>query len=332
MKNFTVWMGTSLLLSAVFFGLLAGCSTGSTSTPAPAPPPPEPPGKTSTALAYPMTVTDQLGRTVRLEAAPQRIISMAPSNTEIVFALGLADRLVAVTDFCDYPPEAEDKPSIGGFSTPNIEEIVANGPDLVLATQRHEDKIIAELENKGLTVLALDPKTVDEVIEAIELMGAATGEEEKAQALADDMRGRIKAVTDKTSILTSEQRPKTFYVLWHDPLMTTGTYTLQDELIRKAGGVNIAAEVDEYADINLEAVVAADPDVIIAGTSHGSAEEQTFLYIKEETRLRDTGAVRNDRIFAVDGNLTSRPGPRIVDGLEWMAHFIHPEMFGPPGG
>ena len=140
-------------------------------------------------------VTDQMGRIVKLGKDPERIISLAPSNTEILYALGLADRVVAVTDYCNYPPEAEVKPTIGGFSTPNMEEIVALSPDLLLATSIHENKIIPQLENRGLKVLALNPKTIDGVLEAILLTGKVAGVEEYASELAVEMRQRIEEPT-----------------------------------------------------------------------------------------------------------------------------------------
>jgi iron complex transport system substrate-binding protein len=276
---------------------------------------------------YTIEVTDQLGRVVKLEKVPQRIISLAPSNTEIIFALGLEDRLVAVTDYCDYPPEAKDKPSIGGFSTPNIEEVISLSPDLILATSRHENKIIPHLEERGMTVFALNPKTMDEVMAAITLAGQVTGKEERALELVTDMQRRIKAMTDMTNGLPSEQRPKVCYLVWHDPPMSAGSGTLQGELIEKAGGTNIAQELTDYADLSLEEVIAADPQVMIAGVGHGSDETLTLQFFRTEPRLRDTEARLKGQIYGVDGNIVSRPGPRIVDGLEAIARFIHPEIF-----
>ncbi len=276
----------------------------------------------------PIEITDQLGRTVKLDGIPQRIISLAPSNTEILFALGLADRVVAVTDFDDYPPEAKEKPSIGGFSTPSIEEVVALSPDLILATSIHEKRIIPQLEAKGMTVFALNPQTLDEVLEAIILVGKITGQEEAASGLVAEMQDRIKAVTDRTVALPEAQRLKVFYLVWHDPLMTAGSGTLHDEIIRQAGGTNIARDLTGWAAISLEAVIQANPEVMIAGVSHGTGENLNFQFITTERRLRNTDARRNNRVHGMDGNLTSRPGPRIVDGLEKFAEFIHPELFG----
>jgi len=282
---------------------------------------------TQRTTASPMEITDQLGRTVKLDKVPQRIISLAPSNTEVLFALGLADRIVAVTDYCDYPPEAKQKPKIGGFSNPNIESIIALSPDLILAASIHEKGVIPQLEEKELTVFALTPKTMDEIQQAITLVGSITGKEKEAAALVDDMKKRIKAITDKTSGLTALRRPRAMYLVWHDPLMTAGAKTLQDELIAKAGGLNIAQGLTDYAKISLEAVIQADPEVMIAGVGHGSGEDLTFQFLNTESRLKDTAARRNNRVFGVDANQVSRPGPRAVAALEELAKFIHPELF-----
>jgi len=275
----------------------------------------------------PIEVTDQLGRVVKLERMPKRIISLAPSNTEILFALGLADKLVAVTDYCNYPPEAKEKPSIGGFSTPNIEEVVAHSPDLILATSIHETRIIPQLEGKGLTIFTLDPKTLDEALESITLIGEVTGKGEEASRLVAGMRNRIKAVTDKTDNLPEAQRLRVFYITWHDPLMTPGSGTRHNELIRMAGGTNIARDLTGYATISLEAVIEANPQVIIAGVGMGSGKDLPFQYVKTEPRLRNVDARINNRVYSIDVDLAGRPGPRITDALEKFAEFIHPELF-----
>ncbi|MEE8413733.1 MAG: ABC transporter substrate-binding protein [Dehalococcoidales bacterium] len=272
-------------------------------------------------------ITDQLGRTVKLEGIPERIISLAPSNTEILFALGLGDRVVAVTDYCDYPPEAKTKPSIGSYSTPNIEEIVALSPDLILATSIHEGEIIPKLEKAGLTVLALDSLTIDEVLAAITMVGKVTGKGEEASRLTAEMRDRIKAVTDKTRNLAESERPRVFYSVWHDPLMSAGAGTFQADLIQKAGGANIAGELTGWETISLEIVITANPEVMIVGAMTDADADANFLFITNEPRLENTDARRNSLVYAVDANVTSRPGPRIVDALEWFAVLIHPELF-----
>ena len=298
------------LATLILLSLLLACT---------APPPPATPPE--------MVVTDQLGRQVSLKTTPRRIISLAPSNTEILFALGLAERVVAVTDFCNYPPEATEKPSIGGFSTPNIEEIIALSPDLVVATSIHDKKVIPQLEAQGITVVALNPKTIDEVLTAITLVGRITGAEEAAAAVVTPMQQRIKSITDKTKGLPPEQRPATLYILWHDPLMTAGAGTLPQALIDRAGGTNIGYEIKDYGDISLEAVIDADPAVIIAGIGHGTGADAPLQYAQNEPRLKDTTARRQGNIYAINSDLPSRGGPRIVDALEQFARFIHPEAF-----
>ena len=305
-----------LIISAFMMVFLGAC--------APIAEKPAPPGQSGP--AFPLDVTDQMGRQVSIEKIPQRIISLTPSNTEILFALGLADRVVAVSDYSDYPPEAKEKPSIGGH-TPSLEEIIALSPDLILATDIHKEEVIPRLEELGLTVLALVPKTVDGVLDAITLVGEVTRQKEEASMLVAEMQNRIRAVTDKTDGLPEGQRPKVFFAVWHDPLMAPGSGTFQDDLIDKAGGTNIARNLTGWVTISLEAVIAANPEVMIAGVGEVNAEDVILQFIRTEPRLRNTDARRNNRVYGVDTDLVSRPGPRIVDGLEQLARMIHPELF-----
>ncbi len=272
-------------------------------------------------------ITDQLGRVVRFEKVPETIISIAPSNTEILFALGLGDRVAAVTDYCDYPEEAKTKTSLGSYIKPSMEDIVAISPDLILATAVHEAEVIPALEKVGLTVFALDPKTIDEVLESIILVGEITGKQEEAAQVVSGMRSRMKAVTDKTDKLADTERPRVFYAVWYEPLMSAGSGTFQDDLIGKAGGNNVAGNLTGWITIGLETVVKANPEVMIAGVNYINIGDLNFQFIDTEPRLRDTEARLNGRVFEVDSDLVSRTGPRIIDGLEKLAEFIHPELF-----
>jgi len=275
-----------------------------------------------------ITVTDQLGRTVTVAPDPQRIISIAPSNTEILFALGLADRIVGVTSYCNFPPEALDKPRIGDFATPNIEEIVAAAPDLILAASIHESTVVPQLESRGLTVVALSPDNLAEVLEAITLTGKITGKDAEAAAVVSGMEDRIKAVTDKTGSLSEAKKPRVFYVVWHDPLMTAGANTFTDELICQAGGTNIAHELEGYPDIGLETVIAADPQVMVAGVGMGEGQDLPLLFLTEEDRLKDTSARRDNRIYAINMDIIGRASPRLVEALDEFARILHPSLFG----
>ena len=305
MRNKLCWFGSLYLILIMFLNFLAACTY-----------------PTEKVISFPIEITDQLGRVVKLDRIPQRIISLAPSNTEILYALHLEDRLVAVTEYCDYPPEAKEKPSIGGFSTPNIEEMIALSPDLVLATEIHEASIIPVLEGKELTILALDPENLDEVLEAITLVGETTGKEEEASQLVTDMKRRIKAVTDKTGDLRDDQRPRVFHLAASYPgeLWTGGRGTFINEVINMAGGINVAKDTEGWGEFSLETLVIWNPQVITLTTDH------YFQWVKTEPRLKDTDAVKYDRVYQIDRDLI-RPSPRIVEAVELFGKLIHPEMF-----
>jgi len=304
-------LATLCLVLAILASLIVAC----------APPAEEAP-------TFLLEVTDQAGRVVKLEKIPERIVSLAPSNTEVLFALGLGDKVVGVTEFCNYPEAAKAKPKIGGYSTVDLERTVAIEPDLILATNIHKDEIIPVLERLGLTVLTLDPKTLDEVLEAITLTGKCTGKQEAASQLVAEMRNRIRAVTDKTDNLSEAQRPRVFYVMWHEPLRTVSSHTRIHELIGLAGGVNIAQDLGEgYPTISLEAVIQANPQVIIAGGGMGEGADLPFQYANTESRLKNTDARINNRVYEIYTDLVGRPGPRFVEALEQLAEMIHPELF-----
>ena len=275
----------------------------------------------------PGNVVDDLGRTVNIGQIPQRIVSLAPSNTEILFALGLGDRVVGVTEYCNYPEEAKAKPKVGGFSTVDIERVVYLEPDLVLATRIHSKTAIPALEKLGLTVLALAPVSLDEVMSNINLVGKITGQDKLASQLVGDLRKRIEAVANKTQDLALNQRPRVFYLSWHDPLWTRGKDTWADEIISKAGGQNIAYDISGDKTIDLETIIHRDPQVIIASVGMGSGEDLPWQYVRTEPRLKTTEALLNNRVYKIDSDLTARPGPRIVEALEQIAQFIHPELF-----
>jgi iron complex transport system substrate-binding protein len=262
-----------------------------------------------------------------INAVPQRIVSLAPSNTEILFALGLGDKVVGVTEYCNYPEAAKTKPKVGGFSTVDIEKVVSLRPDLVLATQIHSKTIIPALEKLGLTVVALTPSSLTGVLDSITLVGEITGQDKEASELVKDLSTRITAIADETQKLSTDQRPRVFYVTWHDPLMTAGTGTLSNDVISQAGGQNIASDITGDKTIDLETVINRDPEVIIVSIGMGTGEDLPWQYIKSESRLKNTQALLTDRVYKIDGDLIHRPGPRIVEALEQMAQFIHPELF-----
>ncbi len=273
-------------------------------------------------------VFDDLGRLVAINGTPQKIVSLAPSITEILFALGLGDRVVAVTDYCDYPPEALEKEKVGGYATPDIEKIVALNPDLILVAHGTPMEVINTMVGLGLTLFGIKSTDLDDVLNDIRTVGEITDKEVEAQALTSEMAVGIQAVTDQTEEL--EQRPKVFYLLWGgegSALWTAGSGTFIHELIEKAGGVNICGNITGYPIISIEEVIARNPEVIITSSWPG-----VYEWAMNETALNATNARQNNRVFVCDDNLAQRPGPRLVEGLEWFAYFIHPEIFEEPEG
>jgi len=269
-------------------------------------------------------IVDDLGRLVAINGTPQRIISLAPSNTEILFALSLGDKVVGVTDLCNYPPEALNKTKVGGYYGPDIEKIIALQPDLILATDFHRFELIPTLEEQGFTVFAVAPQTLDDVLKSIQKVGKVTGKEEEATELVNDMQSKIEEIQELTQGLG--ERPQLFYVTWHNPIWTVGRNTWIDDLIWIAGGNNTFSQYFESgAMVEIEWVLFCNPEVIIT-----SSWPDVYEWAMNSTELEVTAARQSGRIYQSNDDLVQRPGPRLVKGLEWFAYFIQPEIFEEP--
>jgi len=268
---------------------------------------------------------DDMGREVSIDKAPQRIVSHVPSITETLFALGLGDRVVGVSDYCDYPEEAKLKTSVGNYYNPSIEAIVAQAPDLVL-TDGHSESI-EDLKPLGINFFVIDPKDIDGILEDIELLGKITGVESEAKALVSEMSSRF---TQIASQVQGAPRVRVFYVFDATDLnnpWTAGPGSFADALITMAGGENIAAKAQgAWVQLSIEQLVSADPEVILIDASMGTAivsQEELMAH----PAWQGLTAVKQGRIQLVDGDLVNRPGPRIIQGLEEIAKAIHPELF-----
>jgi ABC-type Fe3+-hydroxamate transport system substrate-binding protein len=273
---------------------------------------------------FPLTIADDLGRSTTIKSKPERIISLAPSNTEILFALGLGDKVIGVTEYCNYPEEAKEKKKIGGYVTPNIEKIVALQPDLVLAAHGLPIEVIDALERYNLTVVGLHPKNLDDILYDIRLVGEITGQSDNASVLVANMAQKIEATEEGMKELNYEEKPTVLHIIWHDPIWVAGRGTIEDELIRKSGGINVAP-VEGYRTISLEEVIKIDPEIIItpSGTGMGFAKTNfTYEYIIGEPRLSGVDAVTNNRVYVIDADIISRAGPRIVDALEEIKSIV----------
>ncbi|MBT0159650.1 cobalamin-binding protein [Candidatus Bathyarchaeota archaeon A05DMB-2] len=294
-------------------------------------------GQTSAQLETLHNLIDDTGYKTSLDAIPNRIISMAPSTTEIVFALGLDDKVVGVSNYCDYPYNfsawiaAGNMTSIGDFSNPNMEVIASLEPDLIIATGGVQGPTIATLRDLGYKVLVLNPANISGVLQNIELVGNATGKTSEAKALNDNIESRINSVVNKVASATS--KPKVYYEVWYDPtsLWTAGGKAWQNELIEKAGGVNIFADQNlEYFQSSSEAVISRNPDVILL-PEEGMGKGEPFWVSLDAVKARpgwsSISAVQNNRLVTVDSNTIARAGPRVADIIEDLAKAFHPELF-----
>jgi iron complex transport system substrate-binding protein len=298
-----------LAIMAGLITLAAGCT----------PPTPQ------TAAPQPVVVTDSRGQEVRLTSDVQRIVSLAPSNTEILFALGLGDKVVGVTNFCDYPEEAKAIEKVGDAMSMNVEKIISLSPDLILAIEGMPE-VMAKLEEVGLPLVVLQPTDLPSIYETIELVGRAAGAEEAAQALVASMRQRVDAIGAKTS--AAQSRPKVFYELdATDPAKpyTPGSGTWHDAFIELAGGINIAGTLDmAWVQFSTEEIIAQDPDLIMLGDANYGVSAEA---VAQRPGWDVISAVQEGAIYPIDDNTISRPGPRVVEGIEALARIIHPELF-----
>ncbi len=288
----------------------------------------EPSAPTSTPALEPIKITDGLGRSIELAAPARRIISIAPSNTEILFALGAGQQVIGREEMSDYPAEAKAVTSIGSvFQKMNTEAIVELNPDLVLAAEINSPEQVKALEDLKLTVYYLpNPKTFDDLYANLETVGKLTGRSAEAAKLNEVLKTRYDAVIKK--VAETPEKPAVFYEIdATDPTKpyTSGPGTFIDLVIRLAGGKNIGAELkDAFAPISAEELVQQNPDIIVLGDAlYGVTPES----VAQRPGWGALNAVKGKRVFAFDDNLISRPGPRLIDGLEQMAQLVHPELF-----
>jgi iron complex transport system substrate-binding protein len=283
----------------------------------------------ATGAFVPMKFTDSVGREVEIKDPPARIVSLAPSITESLYAIGAGSLLVGRTDFCDYPQEALALPSVGGFdsSTISIETIVALDPDLVIGGSIYQADLAESLAKAGIPVFIMEPRTVEEIMDSLQTLGRVTNHAADADTLVAGMQSRIDAVAQVVNGIPQAERPTVFYEVWADPYMTTSNQTYIGELIKMAGGVNIFADLKEdYPTISAEEIIARDPRVILGPSNH--ADQLTGEAIMAREGWSNIAAVKSDRIYIVDGNIVSRTGPRVVDALEDIIRDLYPDKFG----
>jgi iron complex transport system substrate-binding protein len=278
-----------------------------------------------TASAQARTIPDMLGRPVTIPDGPLRLVSLSPSLTEIVYALGREDWLVGVTDFCDYPPAARGKPRVGGTISPNLERVLQVRPSLVLATAEGNPRdLVGQLTRVGIPIFALKPDGYAGILDAIRLLGRLLQAEAPAAALVramDEQASRIQRA------VAGRPRPRVLYLVWSDPAIAAGPASFIHDLIRIAGGENVVTErTVPYPRVSLEEVVARAPEVILVARHLEAMDRPAVITL--DAAWQAIPAVRSDRLVPVPGDTIHRFGPRVVEGLGHIAKAIHPEAFG----
>jgi iron complex transport system substrate-binding protein len=285
-----------------------------------------------------VSVTDDNGFTTEFETVPQRIVSLAPSNTQVLYAIGVGDRVVGVTDYDKYPYDfsawiaAGNMTSIGGFSTPNLETVASLNPDLILAANIH-DSLLSNLRGLGYKVLTLNPHDVDSVFNDILMVGKATGADQAATTLVNSLTAEMNEIADKIAASNSV-KPLVYYEVWYPPLMSAGSTSFINDVITRAGGINIFEnESQQYPTVSSETIVQSNPTVILLPTNMGATDEPAFYGSVDQVKARPgwsvISAVQNNRVAIVNGDLFAEAGPRIVEQIEAAAKALYPEIFNP---
>ncbi|MDA3809482.1 MAG: cobalamin-binding protein [Spirochaetaceae bacterium] len=263
-----------------------------------------------------------------LESYPQRIISLSPSTTETLFAIGAGDQVIGVTSYCDYPAEAATREIIGGFSanTISIETIISLNPDLVIAGVSAHQPIAETLKSAGIPVLSIEPKSVEEIKAVIEELAIITGHKEQGKLLSEDITNRINYVTDRLSTLGEKNKVKVFYEVWDAPLMTAGPNSFTGQLISYGGGNNIFSDVEgEYPQVSSEELISRNPQAILSSDTHG--DMLTIEAMGSREGWKNIDAFKKNNVILLDGNIVSRPGPRVIDAIEMIASALYPDLF-----
>jgi iron complex transport system substrate-binding protein len=272
-------------------------------------------------IKYPLTVTDFYGRKVTIDKKPERVISASPNVTEIMYALNASDRLKGRTDYCDYPLDVKDVPSIGSMTDPSVEKVIELKPDVVIASNMINKTIVDKLEKLNIKVVVLHgTEDIDGAYDAIEKVDMILGDKDAANKIVSDMKKKVEMVKSKVKDV---KKPKVYYVVSYGQYgdYTGGKDTYIDKMIQSAGGANIAEDVSGWK-YSLEKVMENDPDIIICSKYFNTKEG-----LMKENGYKDLRAVKNGNVFEIDNNLLDRQGPRMADGLLELARVIHPELF-----
>jgi len=274
-------------------------------------------------VSFAYHITDEIGRSINISPSPQRIVSLAPGITETLYALGLDNKIVGVTSFCNWPPSALKKQRIGGFINPSIEQIVSLKPDLVIATaDGNRPDTVRQLERIGMTVYVTNPSDTNGILGSISHLGEITARKNAATKLVRHLQKRLSNIEDQ---IRHKRKPRVFFQIGLEPLITIGGKTLINEVIQRAGGINIASnDTARYPRYSPEGIMAGLPDIILFAPM---ANDKEFTAVRNFwMKFEGIPAVKNNRIYPIDTDLISRASVRIVDAIETMALIFHPDI------
>ncbi|MDQ0482412.1 ABC transporter substrate-binding protein [Guptibacillus hwajinpoensis] len=318
-----------LVLLLLVTGIMAGCGSneaqnntneGSTNTEQ---------AENTEDSAFPVTITDALDQDVTIEEDPQKIVTLIPSNTEILFALGAGEEVVGVTDFDNYPEETADIEKIGGMEF-NIEKIISLEADLVLAhasSASTAEAGLQQLRDAGITVLVVnDDTSFDEVYKSMEMIGKATGETEAAEATISDMKNRLDEIQTQAETISEDEQKSVFVEVSPAPeIYSPGKNTFMDDMLTLINAKNVTHDEEGWNQIDQEAIIKANPDVII--TTYGYYSEKPVEQVLSRDGWQDVTAVTNEQVVDVHSDLVTRSGPRLVEGVEELAKAVYPDVF-----
>ena len=275
---------------------------------------------------FPVTIKDATDEEVVIQKKPERMVSLMPSNTEIAFELGLGDEIIGITDNDTYPEEALEKEKVGGMEF-NVEKIISLKPDLVLAhggSMGMSSEGLGQLKDAGITVLVVnDAKTFADVYDSIEMIGKATGTQPEAEKLVADLQTKVKGIQEKAAVIKEEEK-KTVYIEVDPTLFAAGKNTFMDEMLTIIHAENMVTEAD-WPQMNQEAIIAGNPDVII--TTYGGYTENAVEQVLGREGWQDINAIKNKQVVDVHSDKVTRPGPRLVEGVEELAKAVYPDIF-----
>lgn len=280
--------------------------------------------------SYPVTLKDATDKEIEIEKKPEKIVSLIPSNTEIVYALGEGDTLVGVSESDNYPKEVNEIEKVAGMEL-NIEKILSLAPDVVLAhasTVGMWESGLKQLEDSGVTVFVVnDAQSFDEIYTSIEMVGKVTGQNEEAKEMIADMKSKLSNLKEKAKTISEKDRKSVFIEVGSEPeIYTTGTNSFMSEMLEVINADNAVTEQGDWIPLNEEAIVKLNPDVILI--TYGQFVENAKKQLMERNAWQDMTAIKEEKVYEVNDDLVSRPGPRVVEGVEELAKSIYPDVFG----